>query len=159
MATSKVWVERILYACNMSSEDQINAHLENCKDNFHPPLGSRVDISTYSLKLYKKAHRFEAWSSGLLVGLLAFYVEPTSERSIFITNLSVDFKLSRRGIGSQLIERCIAFARRECIAFLRLRVDLENTQASRLYHKHGFKKKNCLTHSESSVELVLDLRE
>jgi hypothetical protein len=65
--------EAVEYLSNNASEAQIAGHLSRCDADFVPSLSGRVDINDYAKKIVNKAMRFEAWSGGELVGLVAAY--------------------------------------------------------------------------------------
>ena len=61
------------YLSNKASEAEIAEHLSRCDADFVPPLSGRVEINEYAKKIANKATRFEAWSGGMLVSLVAAY--------------------------------------------------------------------------------------
>jgi GNAT superfamily N-acetyltransferase len=150
---------KIVYTENNSSQSAIKAHLEKCNDRFLPSLDTRVDIGSYSSKLFKKSHRIEAWCEDILVGLLAFYVDENSDGMVFITNVSVDQSVGSMGLGSNLMRRCIAFADSEGIRYLTLQTDERNHSALGLYERHGFKCTNKEPKDQFCINMILDLRE
>ena len=64
------------YRANTASTVQIAEHLLCCDPDFVPKLSERVDIPDYAEKIVNKATRFEAWSNGTLVGLVALLQRP-----------------------------------------------------------------------------------
>ena len=57
---------------------------------------------------------------------------------LVIHALAVDPSLGRSGVGSFMVEQCIALARRQGYRAIRLDVVPGNIPADRLYRKHGF---------------------
>lgn len=131
-ATSVEW------RVNAADAGLIAAHLRACDDTFVPPLSSRVDIEAYAQKLAARSERFEAWSDGVLVGLLAVYCNDLDSRVAYITNVSVMPVSRGQGIASQLIARCVENVTVIGHAAIELEVDTRNQAAARLYEKHGF---------------------
>ena len=120
-----------------ATQDQIRAHLEHCDGSYQPPLSQRVHIGEYAAKIAQNAETFEAWGDHRLVGLVASYFNGTTG-SAFVTSVSVEDGFMGRGIASTLMTRCIERARSLGMASIALEVFRGNTQAIRLYKKHGF---------------------
>lgn len=123
---------------NAADAGLIAKHLRACDDAFVPTLSSRVDIEEYAQKLATRSERFEAWSNGVLVGLLAVYCNNLDGRVAHITNVSV-LPVSRGlGIASKLIARCVENAAALGHTAIELEVGTRNEAAAHLYGKHGF---------------------
>lgn len=58
----------------------------------------------------------------------------------YLANLAVSPEYRRRGVGKRLLERLIALAREENLAFLSLEVRASNSAAISMYAAQGFKK-------------------
>lgn len=125
------------YAHNRASAGEIAAHLRRCDAGFRPPLSGRVDIDGYAAKLAAKSERFEAWSGVELVGLLAVYGNDPGGDA-FITSVSVVPDRSGRGIGGELLRRCIAYCAGRHARRIALEVSPLQGAAIRLYERHGF---------------------
>lgn len=123
---------------NAADAGLIAAHLRACDDTFAPTLSSRVDIEEYAQKLAASAERFEAWSNGVLVGLLAVYCNDLDGRIAYITSVSVMPVSRGHGIASRLIARCVENATALGHTAIELEVGTRNEAAARLYEKHGF---------------------
>ena len=126
------------YARNMATEDQVAEHLRTCDSDFVPPLSERVDIAEYARKIHEFAERFEAWSLGFLVGLVAVYSGNDQDGACFITDVSVVPRFKHKGIASQLLRDSIEYVRSMGIGEVRLEVAVENHAAISLYEKFGF---------------------
>ena len=96
----------IEYRFNTASKEDIRTHLTFSSENFIPPLSTYINITDYASKISAKSDTFEAWHDGTLVGLLASY---NNERvnSAYITNVSLDGKFQKQGIGKTLLQKCI----------------------------------------------------
>jgi ribosomal protein S18 acetylase RimI-like enzyme len=120
-----------------ASAAQILAHLARCDARFVPPLSVRVDLPAYAARLHDRARRFEAWSEGELVGLVAVYFDG-GEGTAFISNVSVEEGFLGRGIASALVTHAIERAGAAGLCRVRLEVGVASTAARRLYEKLGF---------------------
>lgn len=143
----------VTYRVNRASESEIETHLVACDDCFVPRLSERVDIASYANKISINATRFEAWSNGRLIGLLAMYCDSPHRGIAFITNVSLLPYWRGRGIASMLLQDSIRHVDKLGYVQIDLEVDLRNTNALRLYAKHGFR----LLETQSDV-LRLELK-
>ncbi|MDH3375806.1 MAG: GNAT family N-acetyltransferase [Gammaproteobacteria bacterium] len=121
-----------------AAEADITMHLRACDSEFVPPLSSRVDINNYAKKIVSKATRFEAWSGGSLIGLLAAYYNDQKDLFAYITSVSVLKEWAGKGIATRLISRCIEHAKVSGMRQISLEVANDNTAAIRTYEKSGF---------------------
>lgn len=128
----------IQYKTQTVQQQTIAQHLLKCKDNFIPALDTTVNIDDYSKKLANKAITFEAWADGELVGLVAGYFNDELNRTGYITNVSVVSTYGGKGIASQLLNNCIAYAKGLGYHAINLEVNENNGQALKLYRKHSF---------------------
>ena len=125
-------------ADNAASAGEIAAHLELCDSRFVPRLSERVDIGAYAAKIAAHAVRFEAWSGGELVGLVAAYCNDAARATAFITSVSVLETWSGAGIAAALVRRCCEYAKLRSLRQVRLEVAAANADAIRLYERCGF---------------------
>jgi ribosomal protein S18 acetylase RimI-like enzyme len=128
----------IEYLSNKASETEIAKHLLRCDVDFVPPLKNRVEINGYAKKLANKATRFEAWSGGTLVGLVAAYCNDQETRVAYITSVSVLREWVGKGIAANLVSQCIEHAKASGMRQISLEVASDNTPAIKLYEKSGF---------------------
>lgn len=131
-------VKNIHYAENQSNLNEVLQHLNACDEAFMPPLSSRVELQAYALKIFDKAHRFEAWQDVEMVGLIAAYCNDPAKQSSFITSVSVSPSFQGMGIASRLMEQCIRELKSHTFKRLQLEVASNNLPAIRLYQKFGF---------------------
>jgi ribosomal protein S18 acetylase RimI-like enzyme len=130
--------ELVEYSLNKASEAEIAEHLRACDADFSPPLSGRIEIKDYTQKIVGKAARFEAWSSGTLVGLVAAYCNDQEKRIGYITSVSVLREWTGKGIAERLMLQCIEHARSSDMRQINLEVSSENRPAIMLYEKSGF---------------------
>lgn len=128
----------IEYHSNKASTAEIAEHLTCCDADFVPPLSHRVEINSYAQKIASKAVRFEAWSDGTLIGLVAAYCNDEEKRIAYVTNVSVLRAWTSSGIASCLMAECVEYAKSSGMRKISLEVVSGNTRAIRLYEKFGF---------------------
>lgn len=126
------------YLMNKASEAEIAEHLSRCDVDFVPPLSNRVEINDYAKKIASKATRFEAWSGGTLVGLVAAYCNDQEKRIAYITSVSVLRDWMGKRNSARLISQCIEHAKVSGMRQISLEVARDNTLAIKLYEKNGF---------------------
>jgi len=126
------------YLSNKASEAEITEHLSRCDADFVPPLSGRVEINDYAKKIASKATRFEAWSGGTLVGLVAAYCNDQEKHIAYITSVSVLREWTGKGIVYRLMNQCIEHAKALGMRQISLEVASGNTSAIKLYEKSGF---------------------
>lgn len=119
--------------------ENIQQHLNKCSSTFIPSLDSYVNIEEYSKKIYDKAIIFGEFDQNNLIGLVAAYDNP-EEKFGWITNVSVDPDYSRKGIASELLNRCYKYFESKGYFHIFLEVFLDNEKAINLYIKQGFIK-------------------
>ena len=127
----------IQYKIQTAAEKDIYEHLKECNDNFAPSLDQRVDLERYSKKIFEKAVTFEAWEGDLFVGFVALYVDRVN-RTTFITNVSTLKSHMGLGIASELLKRCIDYAKQNDFSEINLEVFKDNRTAISLYEKFRF---------------------
>jgi ribosomal protein S18 acetylase RimI-like enzyme/SAM-dependent methyltransferase len=118
----------------------VEVHLWDCDADFDPPLSQRVDIADYAVRLVERAARFEAWSNGRLVGLVAAYANSGAGGSAFITNVSVLPSFRGRGLAEQLVASGLAQLKSQGFGRVELEVGRGAAAAIALYRKLGFRE-------------------
>lgn len=130
--------EGVAYRTSTANAGRIAEHLRLCDAQFAPRLSTRVDIGEYAQKIADRAVRFEAWSQGSLIGLVAAYADDVAHRIAFITSVSVSTGWTGLGIGTRLMRDCIEYAKLNGMREVHLDVAAGQTAAVRLYEKCGF---------------------
>jgi ribosomal protein S18 acetylase RimI-like enzyme/SAM-dependent methyltransferase len=146
----------IEFAVDQASSSQVADHLRCCDAQFVPPLSARVDIASYAQKIVGHATRFEAWSDGVLVGIVAAYFNDAAGRVAHITNVSVIAAWAGRGLAATLLQQCIDQARRTGMQLISLEVSADNSAACRLYGRAGFQTLDSLA---PNLSMRLNLQE
>jgi ribosomal-protein-alanine N-acetyltransferase len=126
------------FAEERAGAPEVLAHLQRCDATFTPPLSTRVDLEAYAGKLVARARRWEAWSNGDLVGLVAVYCDAPAGGTAFVSNVSVDPARRGAGVARQLLKTAIEFARAAGLGALDLEVHGRAQDAIALYTSLGF---------------------
>lgn len=147
--------EAVEYLSNKASEAEIAEHLLRCDADFVPPLSSRVEMKEYARKIANKATRFEAWSGGMLIGLVAAYCNDQVKRIAYITSVSILKEWTGKGIGVRLMAQCTEHSRVSSMQQISLDVAQDNAPAIKLYEKSGFSVSKA---NGSSVGMNLDFK-
>jgi ribosomal protein S18 acetylase RimI-like enzyme len=129
----------LVYRADTADEADILAHLSACDAAFSPPLSTRVELRAYAGKLAARAARFEAWSDGALVGLVAAYLNDMASGEGHVSNVSVAEGFTGGGVAAHLMASCIASAGSRGLRSLSLQVSAGSSGAIRLYRKLGFR--------------------
>lgn len=127
------------YKTKTATEEQICLHLKECDNDFVAYLAKRINIEEYSTKLFEKSITFEAWNNNNLVGLIAGYFNDMENKMAYITNVSIIKSYTRKGIASELLNRCITYAEQHGFKEIMLEVLKDNKAATGLYLKNGFR--------------------
>lgn len=138
-----------------ASAQQVAWHLAACDTSFRPVLSDRVDLDAYAIKICKAATRFEAWSEGTLIGLVAAYCNGTAGAAAFVSNVSVVPHHTGQGIARRLLGACGEYAARAGFARLELEVHPDAQAALSLYRGLGFRAEDDGT--ASALRMRLDL--
>ncbi|MCW5656407.1 MAG: GNAT family N-acetyltransferase [Burkholderiaceae bacterium] len=131
-------MKRVRFCVDEASAAQVEQHLRQCDSRFVPPLTQRIDLGAYAEKIRDHATRFEAWADGVLVGLVAVYLNDRAAGVAHVTNVSVLPHWARRGIASDLLQRGLARAAELRFEQVTLEVSPLNADAVRLYKRFGF---------------------
>ena len=139
---------------NSASPQHLYVHLQSCDNAFIPPLGERVAVAEYAEKLHGNSERFEGWSDTDLIGLVAAYINKSSQGSAFISNVSVVTEFHGQGVATTLICRCFEWMKAKEIRSVYLDVSSKNIPALNLYQKWRFK---AVGEDNSNIKMMLDL--
>lgn len=145
---------RIDYRIDTAAESEIASHLISCDADFVPPLSSRVEIRDYARKLFSNSRRFEAWSNGTLIAMLACYCN--SGTSAFVTSVSVLKAWTGKGIAGELLKNCREYVKAQGLSSITLEVSNANIAALKLYEKCGFTAE---ISKEKVITMTLNLNE
>lgn len=124
----------IVYCHNSSSEKDIVCHLTAMSPHFSLPLEGRVNIDSYAHKLFINAERDEAYDNGILVGLVAYYV---NGNNAFVSNVSVLPGYVRNGIGESLLKKMQRHLKTNDVEIVSMEV-ADDDRLVNFYRKNGF---------------------
>jgi ribosomal protein S18 acetylase RimI-like enzyme len=124
------------------------------REIFKSSLEVRVDLESYSKKLFEKAHQFWVYFKGEIVGFSACYFNRPEQDFGFISTISIIDRAQGGGFGKKLLEEIIAFGQRNGFKKIRLEVDKNNYKAKELYIKVGF---HSIEEADSTLILERDL--
>ncbi len=138
-----------------ASADAVGAHLWACDAAFVPKLSEGLDIDAYAEKIVRHAITFEAWQEGLLVGLVAAYINDVERRISYVTNVTVEPVLMGKDVAAILFESCLASAREKDFDAMELEVAQDNHRAIRFYEKFGFQVQG---RRNAKLQMALNLK-
>lgn len=121
-----------------SFKEILDIHLK-CDKDFLPHLSARVDIFSYSQKVFKKAEILGAYDGPNFYGLAAMYCNDFLSKSAYITSVCLFKQYRGINIGNMLIERAIEHAKEKGMTTIKLEVGIDNLAAIKLYQKYGFR--------------------
>lgn len=146
----------VIFRESTASADEVGAHLWACDAAFVPKLSERLEIDEYAQKIVENAITFEAWQEGLLVGLVAAYLNDPALKNSYVSNVTVEPVLMGKDVAAALFESCLTRARRDGFATMKLEVGQENQRAIRFYEKFGFQvqdRKNAMLQMSLNLSL------
>lgn len=114
------------------------SNLKTCDLDFFPSLSSRVSLEEYAKKLYNNSITFEAWDDNELIGMVAVYFNDLQESIGYISNVCVEDKYKGYHIASDLMKKCINYAKEHEFKSIILEVNEKSGAAIHLYHKFNF---------------------
>lgn len=114
------------------------SNLKTCDLDFFPSLSSRVSLEDYAKKLYNNSITFEAWDENELIGMIAVYFNDLTESIGYISNVCVEDKYKGYHIASDLMQKCIKYAKEHEFKNIVLEVNKKSKAAIHLYHKFNF---------------------
>lgn len=130
-------MDGVTFNQDAATASEIELHLQECSDDFVPPLASRVDLPAYAAKLRAAATTCEAWHGGKLAGLIAYYRNDATGVA-FITSVSTSAQFRRSGLGRALLTRVLADVDGAGYGRTELEVGSDNSAAIGLYRSVGF---------------------
>lgn len=146
----------IIYRTATATEDQIFLHLLDIDNDFNPPLSKRVGLKDFAKKIHAHTVTFEAWSGGMLVGMVSAYFNRPPKS--FINHVDVSHNYKKKGIATKLVGMCIQHAKDTKFGSIELEVSSRNKTALSLYEKVDFKPTE-KTEQKTMLRLDLPLRD
>lgn len=137
---------RMDFRVNTSSPQDIHSHLKALGTEFIKGITINQNFADYVNKLFVRSQRYELWSEGDLVGLLAFYRNDAANE-IYITSISISERHQGMGNAKYLLEKLFADNSQGQINSVRLEVRIDNQKALKLYNSLNFEIRS--THNQS----------
>lgn len=123
----------------VSKKEEIEHLLEEMKNVFNPPLTTRIsNLSEYAEKLAKFANVYYSILDGEVCGFICFYNNDDDSKTSYISQLAVKERFQGKGIGQNLLDKCVEIAKKTNRVAIELEVDDENEKAISFYKKNGF---------------------
>ncbi len=139
---------RMEFRINTSSPQDIGSVLKASGTQFVNGITINQNFADYVDKIYVKSQRYELWSEGDLIGLLAFYRNDAA-KEIYVTSISISERHQGMGNGKYLLEKLLADNSQDQIKSVRLEVSIDNLKAINLYNSLNFEIKS--THNQSHM--------
>jgi glycosyltransferase involved in cell wall biosynthesis/GNAT superfamily N-acetyltransferase len=136
------------------SKESIYLYLNKNSDYFIPPLRDRINVLSFSEKIYSFALQFWIHFDNEPIAFAACYFNNPQKDFGFITTISVIKPYQNIGLGVKLINHIVTFAKQNQFKEIRLEVSNENTSAVAFYFKYGF---NILERKSNSMILNLNI--
>ena len=136
--------------------EKVRESLCYLEDAYTPVLSQRIpDFDEYASKLSLYADNYVIYSDGGdLVGYIAFYANDMTTKTAYISQLVVNPRAQRSGIGKRLVEICFSIATNRGMEAVRLEVRNDNVNAIKFYEKVGFSQESI---NEKSRYMVCDI--
>jgi ribosomal protein S18 acetylase RimI-like enzyme len=120
-------------------------------------LDGRVDVPSYSRKLYENAEIVVALSSdGTQVGLVAFYANDVAAKRAYASLLGVTPEYSGRGTATALFHRMFDILQEKAFLDVSLHVHRDNARAIHMYSRCGF---SLVSEADQRLLMVAPVRE
>lgn len=118
------------------NEDSIIDFLWSCDKDFIPSLSQRIEINTYSKKIYEYANVYCVMVKEQIKAMCAIYLN--NEKEGFITSFNVVKASQKKGYGTILMQHVLHQAKKEKYTTVTLKVDCRNEKAIAFYKKNLF---------------------
>lgn len=118
--------------CN---EQTLRNHMMDLMEIIVPPLEGRVIFEDYIKKIIENANVFYAIDENVICGSCIVYL---NQETGYITSIGVMPNYRRHGIGTQLLDEVVSYAKQMDINEISLSVWGENEKAIQFYKNYGF---------------------
>ncbi len=144
----------VLYYTKKATVVDILSNLKACDTGFISPLSERVNLEEYSSKLFKNSITFEAWYNNRMIGMVAAYFNNIIDSTAYITNVCVEDNFRGNNIASDLMRKCINYAKENDFKNILLEVNEKSIAAINLYTKFNFKQ---IGTDRKNIRMILGL--
>lgn len=122
---------------NKISKKEIEVFLKSIEGNFSPPLSERLDLVSYSVKLFEKASSLFIYVDNIPVSGIFFYNDPTS-RSVYIPIVGTLTEFQGRGYFQHILDELFNHLKDTEYNLVKLET-WQGSKALNYYIKNGFK--------------------
>lgn len=143
---------KILNRNNTIQLTDIQQFIEEEDSSFKPNISTKVHIPTYTKKLYSQAIIIACLIENKIVGLSAFYCQPTNYDYSFLSYIAVNAEYRSNGIAKKLISTMIDYCKEHKTKGIKTST-WEGNKAITLYHSFGFI--TIKGNNDKRVELIL----
>ncbi len=127
-----------LKTLTQNDESSICAYLHEIDSIFPVPMSSRMNIEEYTKKLLKYGVVIAAEDDGKIVGICMGYANDEAYGRAYLGTLGVSERYRSLGVGSELIDAMLVFARNRKMKYIGLHAHRDNLGAIRFYQRKGF---------------------
>ena len=150
-------INEFSYNINMiNSYEQVMKDLIYYNNYFSPSLSEFTgSLEEYAKKLFKFANNFEITDKDdKRLGIISFYSNDLINNIGYITLIVVDKEISKKGIGTILINFAEDYCKDKGMKKMKLEVMKDNTNALKFYSKHNY---DIIKESEKTYYMIKDI--
>lgn len=122
------------------SSDQILEFLKEVDGDFPVPLSQKVDLETFSVKLFDKATLVCKIEDEEILSMIAGYTQNLKDGLAYISVMATKRKARGQGLAEKLLKEFLNRCEAVGVDAVHIYTVSSNTSAVRLYEKFGFVK-------------------
>lgn len=97
-----------------------------------------VNLSDYAKKIFGNSENMLATIEENILGFVFFYCNDHISRKAFVSQICVQMKYRRMGVGAFLLENAVSYCKQKGMSSVHLECAKTNKNAIAFYEKHGF---------------------
>ena len=113
-------------------------YLENCDQDFHEPLSTRVVLEEFSHKLAELSMTFVLFRKSAVAGVICSYLYAPEGKKGFITLVHIKHEFRGQHLATILLTSACRYAKERGFETIELYVSKQQTSAFQLYLRNGF---------------------
>ena len=125
--------------CRVDDAEDVAAFLESVSRDFPTPLSEKVDVPSYACRLLRDGFVFLAERGGSLVGAVGGYANDRATRRAYVSVIASSRYARGTGVGSALLARFEAEARKAGMVEVELETSERNERALSLYRSRSYR--------------------
>lgn len=122
---------------HISEEKRIFDTMEKLSDCF---FNRNLDRVQFSKKLARFGNFCVVYNRDEIAGFVGYYTNEIINKTGYLSTIVVSPNYQRKGVGTVLLNECLADCRNKGMIRCRLEVDKENLKAIQFYLRNGFQK-------------------